>query len=281
MEQNFTLNPNPLVQFLQKEQKEFTKADIIKYVTENQIEMINFRYVGADGRLKTLNFIISSLEHLDSILTYGERVDGSSLFPYIEAGSSDLYVIPRYRTAFLNPFSEIPALDILCSYYTKDGKIKQGKAIIALNREEFVGFCYIESWGHEKFVANSGLIVKPAYRGMGVAKKIKRAAFELSRKKFPQAKLFGLTTGEQVMRINTELGYVPVTFAKLTDDEQFWAGCQSCVNYDILQRTNMTKCLCTGMVYDPEAIAKREAELKKVGRKRSGIIRLLKKFACF
>lgn len=122
MEQNFTLNPNPLVQFLQKEQKEFTKADIIKYVTENQIEMINFRYVGADGRLKTLNFIISSLEHLDSILTYGERVDGSSLFPYIEAGSSDLYVIPRYRTAFLNPFSEIPALDILCSYYTKDGK---------------------------------------------------------------------------------------------------------------------------------------------------------------
>lgn len=161
------------------------------------------------------------------------------------------------------------------------GKIKQGKAIIALNREEFVGFCYIESWGHEKFVANSGLIVKPSYRGMGVAKKIKRAAFKLSRKKFPQAKLFGLTTGEQVMRINTELGYVPVTFAKLTDDEQFWAGCKSCVNYDILQRTNMTKCLCTGMVYDPEAIARREAELKKMGRKRSGIIRLLKKFACF
>ena len=100
-------------------------------------------------------------------------------------------------------------------------KINQGKAIIALNREEFVGFCYIESWGHEKFVANSGLIVKPSYRGMGVAKRIKKAAFDLSRKKFPHAKLFGLTTGEQVMRINTELGYVPVTFAKLTDDEQF------------------------------------------------------------
>lgn len=158
-------------------------------------------------------------------------------------------------------------------------KIKQGKAIIALNREEFVGFCYIESWGHEKFVANSGLIVKLSYRGMGIAKRIKREAFELSRKRFPHAKLFGLTTGEQVMRINTELGYVPVTFAKLTDDEQFWAGCKSCVNYDILLRTNMTKCLCTGMVYDPDAVDKKEAETEKVGRNRSVIIRLLKKMA--
>lgn len=154
-------------------------------------------------------------------------------------------------------------------------KINQGKAIIALNREEFVGFCYIESWGHDKFVANSGLIVKTSYRGMGVAKMIKKAAFDLSRKKFPNAKLFGLTTGEQVMRINTELGYVPVTFAKLTDDEQFWEGCKSCVNYDILLRTNMTKCLCTAMVYDPETVAKKDAgkQSKKVG----GITRLLKK----
>ena len=151
-------------------------------------------------------------------------------------------------------------------------KINQGKAIIALNREEFVGFCYIESWGHEKFVANSGLIVKPSYRGMGVAKRIKKAAFDLSRKKFPHAKLFGLTTGEQVMRINTELGYVPVTFAKLTDDEQFWAGCKSCVNYDILLRTNMTKCLCT------EVAAKREADKKLEEKKQSNrIVKLLKK----
>ena len=157
-------------------------------------------------------------------------------------------------------------------------KINQGKAIIALNREEFVGFCYIESWGHEKFVDNSGLIVKPSYWGMGVAKRIKKAAFDLSRKKFPHAKLFGLTTGEQVMRINTELGYVPVTFAKLTDDEQFWAGCKSCVNYDILLRTNMTKCLCTGMVYDPEVAAKREADKKLEEKKQSNrIVKLLKK----
>jgi GNAT superfamily N-acetyltransferase len=130
-------------------------------------------------------------------------------------------------------------------------KITKGKAIVALNRDEFVGFCYIESWGHQKFVANSGLIVKEAYRGLGIAKQIKKAAFELSRERFPDAKLFGLTTGEQVMRINTSLGYVPVTFAKLTDDEEFWEGCKSCVNYDILLRTNMTKCLCTGMIYDP------------------------------
>lgn len=148
-------------------------------------------------------------------------------------------------------------------------KINQGKAIIALNREEFVGFCYIESWGHDKFVANSGLIVKPSYRGMGVAKKIKKAAFDLSRKRFPDAKIFGLTTGEQVMRINTELGYVPVTFAKLTDDEEFWAGCKSCVNFDILERTNMTKCLCTGMVYDPIEAAKR-AEAEKAAMKKPG-----------
>ena len=148
-------------------------------------------------------------------------------------------------------------------------KINSGKAIIAVNRDEFVGFCYIESWGHDEFVANSGLIVRPQYRGMGVAKRIKKAAFELSRKRFPNAKIFGLTTGEQVMRINTELGYVPVTFAKLTDDEEFWAGCKSCVNYDILERTNMTKCLCTGMVFDPVEAAKR-AEAEKAAMKKPG-----------
>ena len=116
MSSKYALNPHALVRFLEKDAKDFTKDDIIRYVTENEIEMINFRYPGADGRLKTLNFIINSLDHLDNILTCGERVDGSSLFPYIEAGSSDLYVLPRYRTAFLNPFSEIPAVDILCSF---------------------------------------------------------------------------------------------------------------------------------------------------------------------
>ncbi len=116
------MNPNPLVQYLNKPAEEFTLQDIMKYAEDNNIEMINFRYVGWDGRLKTLNFIINSREHLETILTMGERVDGSSLFSFIEAGSSDLYVIPKYRTAFVNPFTEIPTLDIICSYFNKDGE---------------------------------------------------------------------------------------------------------------------------------------------------------------
>lgn len=130
-------------------------------------------------------------------------------------------------------------------------KIKEGKAIIALKGDRFAGFCYIESWGNKKFVANSGLIVVDEYRGHGLAKQIKRMAFNLSREKYPDAKIFGLTTGLAVMKINSELGYKPVTFSELTDDEAFWQGCQSCVNYDILQRTQRKHCLCTGMLYDP------------------------------
>ena len=131
-------------------------------------------------------------------------------------------------------------------------KMKEGKAIIALSGKEFAGFCYIESWGNKQFVANSGLIVVDKYRGHGLAKRIKRKAFELSRLRYPNAKIFGLTTGLAVMKINSELGYKPVTFSELTDDEAFWKGCQSCVNYDILQRTNRKHCLCTGMLYDPK-----------------------------
>ena len=130
-------------------------------------------------------------------------------------------------------------------------KIKEGKAIIALHGEEFAGFCYIESWGNKKFVANSGLIVVDKFRGNGLAKRIKRKAFELSRIRYPEAKIFGLTTGLAVMKINSELGYKPVTFSELTDDEAFWKGCQSCINYDILQRTERRHCLCTGMLFDP------------------------------
>ena len=132
-------------------------------------------------------------------------------------------------------------------------KMLEGKAIIALDGDKFAGFCYIESWSNKQFVANSGLIVVEAYRGHGLAKRIKRKAFELSRSRFPDAKIFGLTTGLAVMKINSELGYRPVTFSELTDDEAFWKGCQSCVNYDILQRTNRRMCLCTGMLFDPHA----------------------------
>jgi hypothetical protein len=130
-------------------------------------------------------------------------------------------------------------------------KMREGKAIIALVKGEFAGFCYIESWGNKQYAANSGLIVVDKYRGMGLARRIKEKSFQLSRERFPDAKLFGLTSGAAVMKINTALGYVPVTFADLTDDEAFWRGCQGCVNYDVLQRTDRRYCICTAMLYDP------------------------------
>lgn len=117
----YQLNPNQLIQFLNKPASDFTKSDLIHFIEENEIKMLNFRYSGGDGRLKTLNIVINNKKHLDTVLSTGERVDGSSLFSYIEAGSSDLYVIPRYNTAFINPFAEIPTLDILCSYFNKEG----------------------------------------------------------------------------------------------------------------------------------------------------------------
>lgn len=130
-------------------------------------------------------------------------------------------------------------------------KIRQGKAVIALLGETLAGFCYIETWGHNKYVANSGLIVNPEFRGQGLAKRIKARAFKLSREKYPDAKLFGITTSLAVMKINSDLGYKPVTFSELTEDETFWKGCQSCPNFDILTRNERRLCLCTGMLYDP------------------------------
>ena len=130
-------------------------------------------------------------------------------------------------------------------------KMKEGKAIIALAGDEFAGFCYIESWGNKQYVANSGLIVREKFRGHGLARRIKQRAFRLSREMWPNAKLFGLTSGGAVMKINTELGYVPVPFSELTDDEAFWNGCQGCVNHDVLMRTERRYCICTAMLYDP------------------------------
>ena len=119
--EHLILNANPIVAFLEKPSAEFTKADIIDYIVKNDIRMVNFMYPGGDGKLKTLNFVINDLAYLDTILTCGERVDGSSLFSFIQAGSSDLYVLPRFRTAFLDPFAEIPTVSLLCSYFDKDG----------------------------------------------------------------------------------------------------------------------------------------------------------------
>ena len=131
-------------------------------------------------------------------------------------------------------------------------KMQEGKAVIAVTTNgDWVGFCYIEVWGHNGFVANSGLIVAPVFRKTGVAKAIKKRIFELSREKYPEAKIFGLTTGLAVMKINSDLGYEPVTYSELTDDEEFWAGCKSCVNYDILMSKERKNCMCTAMLYDP------------------------------
>lgn len=131
-------------------------------------------------------------------------------------------------------------------------KIDEGKAVIAVSPDgAWVGFCYIETWEGE-YVANSGLIVAPEFRKSGIAKAIKQRIFKLSREKYPEAKIFGLTTGLAVMKINSDLGYEPVTYSELTQDEKFWEGCKSCVNYDILMSKERKNCLCTAMLYDPK-----------------------------
>ena len=132
-------------------------------------------------------------------------------------------------------------------------KMKEGKAVIATTKEGgWAGFCYIETWSHAEYVANSGLIVRPDFRKSGLAKMIKHKIFNLSKSKYPEAKIFGLTTGLAVMKINSELGYEPVTYSELTQDEDFWAGCKSCVNYDILMSKERKNCMCTAMLYDPK-----------------------------
>ena len=131
-------------------------------------------------------------------------------------------------------------------------KMENQDAIIALVDGKFAGFCYIESWQHGKFVAHSGLIVHPDFRNQGLAKKIKSKVFDYSLQKYPDAKVFGITTGLAVMKINSDLGYKPVPFSELTSDPSFWKGCQTCTNYDILKSKDNKLCLCTGMLYDPK-----------------------------
>ncbi|MBE8713503.1 GNAT family N-acetyltransferase [Sphingobacterium hungaricum] len=140
-------------------------------------------------------------------------------------------------------------------------KINEGKAVIALHKDgTWAGFCYIETWSHGDYVANSGLIVNPEFRKVGLAKAIKKRVFDLSREKYPNSKIFGLTTGLAVMKINSDLGYEPVTYSELTQDEEFWKGCQSCINYDILMSKERKNCMCTAMLWDP---VEKERELKE------------------
>lgn len=137
--------------------------------------------------------------------------------------------------------------------YIRD-KINEEKAVIAVDQQndQLAGFCYIENWDHDKYIANSGLIVHPHYRKIGLGRKIKERIFQLSRDKYPEAKIFGITTSMAVMKINSDMGYKPVTFSELTKDKEFWKGCQSCPNYDILTSEDRKDCLCTGMLYDPK-----------------------------
>lgn len=141
-------------------------------------------------------------------------------------------------------------------------KMREGKSVIALDGDKLVGSSYIETWSHERFVATSGLIVDPEYRKLGLARAIKLKTFDLSRELYPDAKIFSITTGEAVMKLNSELGYVPVTFSNLTDDEEFWNGCKGCRNYDILERNNRKMCLCTGMLYDPAKESEKKSEFE-------------------
>ncbi len=152
-------------------------------------------------------------------------------------------------------------------------KMNEGKAVIALHRDgRWAGFYYIETWEHGDYVANSGLIVNPEFRKVGLAKAIKKRVFELSREKYPKAKIFGLTTGFAVMKINSELGYEPVPYSELTSDDEFWKGCQSCVNYEILMSKDRKNCMCTAMLWDPE---EKERELReKIQRKHEAKERL-------
>ncbi|MEE1946591.1 GNAT family N-acetyltransferase [Pedobacter sp. KR3-3] len=142
------------------------------------------------------------------------------------------------------------------------GKMEEGKAVIAFHKDgRWAGFCYIETWSHGQFVANSGLIVSPEFRKAGLAHAIKEAIFKLSRTLYPKAKIFGLTTGLAVMKINSDLGYEPVTYSELTQDEDFWKGCQSCVNFEILKMKERKNCMCTAMLYDP---AEKKHEAAKI-----------------
>lgn len=143
-----------------------------------------------------------------------------------------------------------------CDYIER--KMDEGKAVIAITQDgTWVGFCYIEAWEHDKYVANSGLIVSPAFRKTGVATEIKQKVFVLSREKYPNSKIFGLTTGLAVMKINSDLGYEPVTYSELTTDEEFWKGCRSCVNYDILMAKERKNCMCTAMLFEPVEAAEK------------------------
>lgn len=180
------------------------------------------------------------------------------------AGTTDLRFVDRIVEEIFNASQKKGAGIAVRTNEYISSKILEGKAVIAVTESgRWAGFCYIESWGHKKYVANSGLIVADEFRGFGLAKAIKKKAMYISFQLFPGARLFGLTTSLAVMKINSDLGYKPVTFSELTDDNEFWKGCESCSYYDILVRTKRTHCLCTGMIKAPEK-TEAEEQAKKI-----------------
>ena len=214
-------------------------ASFANIITDEMASSAKARGTGIAKR--SPDYVAAKINEGKSVIAYTE--DGTWVgFCYIEAwqhgqfvANSGLIVAPAFRKTGIAK------------------KINEGKSVIAYTEDgTWVGFCYIEAWQHGQFVANSGLIVAPAFRKTGIAKKIKQTIFQLSREKYPNAKIFGLTTGLAVMKINSELGYEPVTYSELTDDEEFWAGCKSCVNYDILMSKDRKNCMCTAMLYEPK-----------------------------
>ncbi len=195
-------------------------------------------------------------------------------------------MLPGFQIILANA-SHIDFAGIICEEYESSAKARgtgiakrnpdyvkqkmlEGKSVIAFDDNGvWAGFCYIETWSHGQYVANSGLIVSPNFRKAGLAKAIKSKIFELSREKYPNAKIFGLTTGLAVMKINSDLGYEPVTYSELTQDDNFWAGCKSCVNFDILTMKERKNCLCTAMLFDPEEQKAKEEEARKLAEIRA------------
>ncbi len=186
-----------------------------------------------------------------------------SQFNIYVAGSNDLTYLDHIEKAIYDAARvKGTGIAVRSRDYLSE-KMLEGKSVIALHSDgSWAGFCYIESWGHNKFVANSGLVINQSFRGRGLAKAIKARALELSEELFPGASLFGLTTSLAVMKINSSLGYKPVTFSELTDDDAFWKGCESCPYYDILVRTRRAHCLCTGMLKEGNRDVNTKGEAK-------------------
>ena len=234
MNDKIEMHPNPLVQYLNKLPKDFTKADLMRYIEDNNIEMVNFRYMGWDLRLKTLNFIINGKEHLDAILTAGERVDGSSLFSFIEAGSSDLYVVPRYKTAFVDPFSEIPTLNILCSYYTKDGEPLESSPEYILRKahntlKEQTGYTFEAMGELEYYVIGESEEIYPAVDQKGYHESMPFSKFGMIRKesmrmiaqtggniKYGHSEVGNFTLGDKIYEQN-EIEFLPTDVEDAAD----------------------------------------------------------------